>query len=44
MRFLAKLLYGLYAGVLFLVLSPWLKRLAHGADDTGPEAHIEPVA
>jgi POT family proton-dependent oligopeptide transporter len=31
-------------GVLFLVLSPWLKRLAHGADDTGPDAHVEPVA
>jgi len=35
---------GCAVGVLFLVLSPWLKRLAHGADDTGPEAHIEPVA
>jgi len=31
-------------GVVFLVLSPWLKRLAHGADDTGPEAHVEPAA
>jgi POT family proton-dependent oligopeptide transporter len=36
--------FGCAAGVVFLALSPWLKRLAHGADDTGPEAQIEPAA
>jgi proton-dependent oligopeptide transporter, POT family len=35
-------LWGAGAGVLFLALSPWLKRWAHGADDT--HALAEPVA
>ncbi|MFI4965727.1 MAG: peptide MFS transporter [Caulobacterales bacterium] len=30
-------LWGLGAGVLMLALSPWLKKLAHGASDTTPE-------
>src|SRR6185437_9460527 len=30
--------WGVAAGVVFLGLSPWLKRWAHGADDTHPMA------
>jgi len=32
---------GVAAGVLLLLASPWLKKLAHGASDTGPEADAE---
>jgi POT family proton-dependent oligopeptide transporter len=35
---------GVAAGVVFLALSPWLKDWAHGADDTGPDAHVEPAS
>jgi POT family proton-dependent oligopeptide transporter len=34
-------LWGIGAGVLMLVLSPWLKRWAHGADETHPLPHAE---
>jgi len=29
-------LWGIGLGVLLLIASPWLKKLAHGASDTGP--------
>jgi POT family proton-dependent oligopeptide transporter len=35
--------WGVAAGVLFLVLSPFLKRWAHGASDTHPQ-QPEPIA
>ena len=34
-------LWGVGAGVLMLALSPWLKKWAHGADETHPLSHIE---
>ena len=29
-------IWGALAGIVLLALSPWLKKLAHGASDTGP--------
>jgi len=35
--------WGIGAGVLFLVLSPFLKKWAHGASDTNPEPPLAPT-
>ncbi|MDB5440663.1 MAG: peptide transporter [Caulobacteraceae bacterium] len=34
-------LWGIGAGILMLALSPWLKKWAHGADETHPLSHAE---
>ena len=35
---------GVALGVVFLALSPWLKKWAHGVNDPGPSVAPEPIA